>query len=703
MARIDALLEEVADTALREQLHAAVADLRRRKKFGLVFEEHVPESVLLASQAGLRVGSEVTVRTEPKSTVRYTVTSTDGDKATITDGDATRIEDTSDLLVVVPFGEPVYPVLRPFGDPVVRSNDKPFHTVINGENFHALQLLMFAYEGQVNCIYIDPPYNTGARDWKYNNDYVDSNDSWQHSKWLSFMEKRLRLARRLLKPDGVLIVTIDQNELANLCVLLAEKHMFASARRQIVSICINPSGASSDGLSRVEEYAVFCFLGDSSPNPLPWDLLDDRPAGDAKAGKRGIRWEWLLRGGGSWYRDSRPNLCYPVLIDKQSKLIVGVGKPFDGENEAARPLEIDGHMAAWPVRADGKLGIWRVDGAKLMALVKEGFAYVSTHNEDRGTWTLRYLLAGTIAAIRSGELVVTGRSPLGEVKVESPAARGSAPKTMWKSKRHIAGGSGGSQLLSAQLGGRNLFSFPKSVYAVEDCLEVAVGHKKDALVLDFFGGSGTTANAVMIMNRTDEGMRRSIIFTNNEVDEARAQRLHAGGRHVGDPLFEAQGICRLVTMPRVRAAITGLTPGQDPVLGLYAGGAPISDGFHENAAFFDLAYEDADDIDVGNRFADVLPALWLAAGAVGDPTKLTPGAHWFLGDDVPFAVLTDEDRFAAFRAALDGRDDITHVWLVTDSDAAFARMRDQLGARRTVGMLYRDYLRNFRINTEQAR
>ena len=83
----------------------------------------------------------------------------------------------------------------------------------------------------------------------------------------------------------------------------------------MVTICINPSGASNEGLSRVEEYAYFCFFGGAQPAPLDWDLLGDRPAGDAKAGKRGIRWEWLLRGGGSWYRSSRPNLCYPVLLD----------------------------------------------------------------------------------------------------------------------------------------------------------------------------------------------------------------------------------------------------------------------------------------------------------------------------------------------------------------------------------------------------
>src|SRR5690606_36163765 len=134
-------------------------------------------------------------------------------------------------------------------------DSKPAHAVINAENFHALQLLTYTHAGKVDLIYIDPPYNTGARDWKYNNRYVDANDQWRHSKWLSMMEKRLKLSRRLLKPDGVLVVTIDEHEVHHLGVLLEQ--LFPDMRRQMVTVVINPSGTSSDGLSRVEEYAIF--------------------------------------------------------------------------------------------------------------------------------------------------------------------------------------------------------------------------------------------------------------------------------------------------------------------------------------------------------------------------------------------------------------------------------------------------------------
>jgi adenine-specific DNA-methyltransferase len=111
-----------------------------------------------------------------------------------------------------------------------RPADAPWHTLIEADNYHALQLLDYLYAGQVDCIYIDPPYNTGARDWKYNNDYVDGNDGWRHSKWLAFMEKRLKLAKRLLKPDtGVLIVTIDEHEVHHLGMLLEREFPEASA------------------------------------------------------------------------------------------------------------------------------------------------------------------------------------------------------------------------------------------------------------------------------------------------------------------------------------------------------------------------------------------------------------------------------------------------------------------------------------------
>lgn len=138
-----------------------------------------------------------------------------------------------DVVSVAEYDQPIYAGLKETGR-VERGGDKPYQVVINGENYHALETLAFACAGKVDCIYIDPPYNTGARDWKYNNDYVDGSDAYRHSKWLAFMERRLKLAKQLLNPnDSVLIVTIDEKEYARLGLLL--ERIYPGSRIQMLA------------------------------------------------------------------------------------------------------------------------------------------------------------------------------------------------------------------------------------------------------------------------------------------------------------------------------------------------------------------------------------------------------------------------------------------------------------------------------------
>ena len=157
-----------------------------------------------------------------------------------------------EVMVVREFGEPIFPSLVPVD--VVDSGpvDAPWHTLIEADNYHALQLLDYLYAGKVDCIYIDPPYNSGASDWKYNNDYVDKNDQWRHSKWLAFIERRLALAKRLLNPAAsVLIVTIDEKEVLRLGILLEQ--VFPGCKVQKTTIVINPKGtARYNEFARVE-------------------------------------------------------------------------------------------------------------------------------------------------------------------------------------------------------------------------------------------------------------------------------------------------------------------------------------------------------------------------------------------------------------------------------------------------------------------
>jgi adenine-specific DNA-methyltransferase len=210
-SELDVLLDKVDDPALRADLRRQVDLLRARRRFGLVFEEHLPERVQLAEHA-IRRGTRVVRRDheddEPREVIRVankkaTVRSAEGETETL---------GVDDVVVVADFGEPIYPGLRRLGS-LKAGGDKPAHVVIKGENHHVLEALQFTHAGKVDCIYIDPPYNTGERDWKYGNDYVDKDDAYRHSKWLAFMERRLRLAKQLLNPDdSALIVTIDEKE-----------------------------------------------------------------------------------------------------------------------------------------------------------------------------------------------------------------------------------------------------------------------------------------------------------------------------------------------------------------------------------------------------------------------------------------------------------------------------------------------------------
>jgi len=187
---IDVLLKEVADPALRARLADAVNALRKQTRFGLVFEGHHPE-VSRLPDVPIRKGSLVARRSE-KGNVLYRVSSINGKKAVCLPEEQPKDvgEDMFAHALTIPlaelvaarrFGDAIYPSLK-LVDSVQRSNDKPWHVLIQADNYHALQALGYTHAGKVDVIYIDPPYNTGARDWRYNNDYVDLNDPWRHSK-----------------------------------------------------------------------------------------------------------------------------------------------------------------------------------------------------------------------------------------------------------------------------------------------------------------------------------------------------------------------------------------------------------------------------------------------------------------------------------------------------------------------------------------
>lgn len=182
MAALDDLISQIPDESLRERIRAEVKRANRQKKFGLVFEEHLPEATPLYD-IPVKRGSVVAKKDGQITDIYYVEKIKDGQAACFHKASKVHVVLPVDVLVcVAQFGEPIYPYLQPL-DTVCNAPDSDlWHTLIEADNYHALQLLEYLYAGKVDCIYIDPPYNTGARDWKYNNDYVDGNDTYRHSK-----------------------------------------------------------------------------------------------------------------------------------------------------------------------------------------------------------------------------------------------------------------------------------------------------------------------------------------------------------------------------------------------------------------------------------------------------------------------------------------------------------------------------------------
>jgi len=820
------LIAQIDDPRLRERLTQEWAAVTKEKKFGLVFDPHLPELLPLPN-ARPRRGDLVTRRggslTELWRVRRLaagvaTCVKPDGAAA----GDAWHFPE-DDLIVVRQFGEPIFPALVPMDSVHNGPADAPWHVLIEADNFHALQALHYLYAGQVDCIYIDPPYNTGARDWKYNNDYVDGNDSWRHSKWLAFMERRLQLAKRLLKVDtGVLIVTIDEHEVHHLGMLL--ESIFPSFVRQMATIVINQKGVSQGRLARTEEYAFFVFMPDAFLKTHHDDLLSP----DRSSEKRFLvpRWEWLLRGGSNSRRADRPLLFYPIYVDPKRKSIIGVGDPLPLA-ESPDLDSLSNGTVAWPIRGDGSFGNWQVGPPSFRELVASGFTRLGGFDKRRNTWTVQYLNRGTRNRIETGEIQIIGKDPVsGSVEIEyaNVSARLRNIKTVWHRGLHDSG-IYGSTVLRAVLPEGTRFPFPKSIYATRDAVAAVVRDRPDALVVDFFAGSGTTLNALNLLNAEDNGKRQCILVTNNELAGEDSEPLQARGLQPGDDDWEAEGICRSVTWPRSKFTILGRRDDGTPLPGDYLTGKqverekarrflqvgfidpavldapakkrqlvamleglpqnlvtdncpfivspehkatvlfddaaaddwcgalegqdqitdvyivtpfkkrfdvlkaevnavlgpllvseeerrPLAAGFPANLAYFKLDFLDQDRVALRRAFREILPLLWLKAGAIGARPELPRGAAepaLFVPTGNPFAVLLDEGRLADLIAALDGRTDLRLVFIVTDGPDAFKELagevEDALGPRNPglqVIQLYRDYLENFLINRESG-
>ena len=694
MAVLDELVSQIENPELRARIAAEVEKMAKQKKFGLVFEEHLPECTPLWD-IPVKKGCKAALKAGQVSDF-YTVLKIENGVALCLNKDKSATVEfaVDELVTVAEFGEPIYPYLKPI-DSVCNAPDSDlWHTLIEADNYHALQLLKYLYAGKVDCIYIDPPYNTGARDWKYNNDYVDGADQYRHSKWLSMMQKRLKLAKDLLNPkDSVLIVTIDEKEYLHLGCLLEE--MFPEANIQMVSSAINGKGvARGSEFFRVNEYIFFVRIGNSDVSELP---LPDEWLGNIKTSTtKTVRWGSLMRSGSGANRSDSPGCFFPIYISKDKKHFMGAGEVVPvgvNRNSINIPENV---IAIFPIHDDGTEGRWQYSRDKFLELQNKGYARISLQTKREAT--IRYISEGWQQRVERGDVKVVGTAEDGSLIFDDDDyVQKYIPSNQWWITSHDAT-EFGSKMLQKIIGKR--FSFPKSLYAEHDTIRFFVANKPDALIIDFFAGSGTTLHAVNLLNAEDGGHRRCILVTNNEVSDAESKELTEKGFRPGDEEWEKLGIARYVTWPRTVCSIEGHDVNGNPLKGSYLGSdIPMSDGFKANAEYFKLGFLDKNAVALGRQFREMMPTLWMKAGAYGKcPTVDENTPDMLILPENRFAILVDEKEYLTFSQRLNDCPEIETVYIVTDSEPGYREMIAAFEDKNTY-QLYRDYLDNFRINT----
>ena len=670
MALLQDLIQQIDDPALKERILQETNKLLKQKKFGLVFEEHLPECTPLYD-VPIRVGSKVALKTGYVSDI-YTVMKIDDDEV-LCDRRETHEQKTfqmDEIVAIAEFGEPIYPTLKPI-DIVENAPDSDlWHTLIEAENYHALQLLEYLYAEKVDCIYIDPPYNTGAKDWKYNNDYVDSSDAYRHSKWLSMMEKRLRIAKKLLNPnDSVLIVTIDEKEYLHLGCLLEE--LFPEATIQMVSSVINPKGAARhQQFGRTDEYLFFVQFGVSSPEPLPltneWKISEDKRASR-------LRWKELLRSGSHTARTDSPNQFYPVFINNTDAgpVFHSVGESYYGTNTSEIVVP-DDCVAVWPIRADGTEGNWQISSENLKASIDIGYAKLGNWRGEKTAIT--YLAKGEREKIAKGAFTIIGHRQDGSVITDDDAYIPKfIPGTQWRIKSHNAE-QGGTNLLK-EFFGSSRFTFPKSLYAVHETIRFFVANKPNALIIDFFAGSGTTLHAVNLLNAEDGGCRRCICVTNNELRKEESDALTEQGFKPGDSEWERLGIAKYVAWPRIECSIKGHDINGNFLGGEYTTYKTSIKEKDRNIVQIGFV-RDVSSLKIGEkkRLVSILSNKKLPQTLVSQETK------YIVSDETKHTVtiLLDDTAGDEWLEALDGMNHITDFYIITSNNRIFKSLKARI-------------------------
>lgn len=546
------------DSWTKEQLIDEVARLRKRKKYGLVWEEK-PEDVVEQCKTELPVLKEVR------------------NKA------------------------------------IAKDKNGPVNILIEGDNYHALSVLNYTHKGKIDVIYIDPPYNTGAKDWKYNNDFVDINDGYRHSKWISMMNNRLALAKKLLKRDGVLVCAIDENEQAHLGTLLEE--LFPDHEIHCITIVHNPRGVQGKNFSYTHEYAFFVFR-------RGLQVIGPRKIDDEEKW-----WSNLRNWGGESLRTDAKNCFYPVVV-KGGK-VVGFGDVApSGFHPKSQTVRKGSLSFVFPIDRQGVERKWR-------------YARQSVE-------TVAHLLR--VKPTETGYEIEIGKD-FGIVK------------TVWQDSRYDAN-EYGTKIVHA-LVPKTRFDFPKSLWNTYDCLTPIISNRKNAIVLDYFAGSGTTGHAVFVLNKLngkDGGKRQFILCTNNE-----------------------NNIATDVCYPRIKAVIEGHKDYKDIT------------GIKSNLKYFRTAFVGAEPNDKNKEaLTKQATEILCMREDTFEPVKETSAVKIFKNSKQHTGIVFDEDTIPALKKEIAKIGGAWSVYIFSLGDDTFEDEFEDMKQKITVAPIPEAILRVYR-------
>jgi len=490
---------------------------------------------------------------------------------------------------VVEFCQKKLPILVEEKDKEIKTdNEKPVNVLIEGDNYHALSVLNYTHDKKIDLIYIDPPYNTGAKNWKYNNNFVDKEDVYRHSKWLSMMHHRLNLAKNLLKKDGALICAIDENEQAHLGILLEE--IFNAFEQHTITIVHNPKGVQGINFSYTHEYAIFVI-------PKNKKIIVDRDLTESEMYISNLR-NW----GNESLRTDAKNCFYPIIIKKNKIIGFGDVAPDNYHPKASNERKKDGTIFIWPIDNKGVERKWRY-ARQSVEEIKDILVLKNTDKE------IQVLIAKDYGIY----------------------------KTVWLDKRYDAS-EYGTKLLRKILPNCD-FDFPKSLYNTYDCLYAVVGNRSNAVVLDFFAGSGTTGHALLELNAKDKGRRQFILCTDNE-----------------------NNICTKVCYPRIKKVIEGYKDIKKEII----------KGFGGNLKYYKTGFVDAEPTDQNKkRLVDKSTEMLCLKEDCFDEIKRNKGYGIFTNNQGNYlGVIYDDDGIASFKKEVKNMNKKFTVYVFSLDDSA---------------------------------